>query len=201
MKQAIYKVASTGRDVVVLMHSFGGVSGSDAVAEFEEDMKTDDASSKHGRVVQLLYVAAIVIDKGTAFASHSRRALRTEVKDGLSHFLAPVETFYNSMEPALAQQCAARILPHTVESFATPAKHRGWADYRIPVTYIACENDQALLIDTSQLEFMNRIESSGIKVNRVRLLTDHTPWMNNNRNEFFNVLWDVLDKASLGKTP
>lgn len=174
----------------------GGVVGNEAVAEFEEEMRVNDAPTQHGRVSHLLFIAAIIVEKGTEFASQNTDPHRTEVTDGMAYHLEPIERFYNTMEPALAQECAARLLGQCVEAVGTPARYRGWADYGIPVTYVACERDMALKIDTNQRTFIKRFEDAGVRDFRVeRIDCDHTPWLSNGRNEFFRVLWDVLDRT------
>lgn len=197
VKQAISNVTSSGRNAVVICHSFGGIMGSEAVAEFEEEMRANHASSKHGHVVQLLYISAIIIERGVQWNKESDEPHAVELKDGLIHHLEPIERFYNTMEPALAQQCSEKLLPQVLNAGMTPTRFRGWADYGIPVTYVACEQDMALRIDGAQSKFIKRFENAGVKDFRVeRIDCDHTPWLSNGQSEFFRILWDVLGKAS-----
>lgn len=182
---------------MVICHSLGGIVGSDAVAEHEEDMKENAFSQQHGHVVHLLYISAIIIEKGVKWAKQSDEPHALNLKDGVLHHLEPIERFYNTMEPALAQRCAEKLLPLVAAVGTTPTRYCGWADYGIPVTYIACERDMALSIGGAQLRFIKRLESAGVKDFEVeRIDCDHTPWLSNGQSEFLRIMWDVLGKAS-----
>lgn len=196
IKQAIYNVTSSNRNAVVICHSMGGLSGSEAVAEFEEEMKVKETSSQHGHVTQLLYISAILIKKGTEWASQSKEPHPLQLKAGMLWHLEPIQYFYNTMDPALAQQCAAKLSGQSPDPTVVPARYCGWADYDIPVTYIACERDVALTINGAQATFIKQFEDAGVRDFRVeRIDCDHTPWLSNGREEFFRVLWDVLGRA------
>lgn len=66
IKDSIRKITSAGKDAVVLMHSFGGVCGSEAVAEFLEEEKAGAYPSEHGTIIQLVYVCAVILPRNTS---------------------------------------------------------------------------------------------------------------------------------------
>ncbi|CZT20453.1 uncharacterized protein RCC_06313 [Ramularia collo-cygni] len=197
VKQAIINITSSGRDAVVLCHSFGGVVGSEGVAAFEEERRrASDGSKQYGRITHLLYICAIIIEEGADCATRSSGAIAEELKDGMGRCLEP-ERFYNTMDPALAQKCAARLLPQNRQAFAESAKYCGWGRYGIPATYIVCKQDRALPA-TVQTVFVERIKAAGVKDFKIeRIDCDHTPWLSSGRDEFFRILWDVMGRATL----
>lgn len=47
--------------------------------------------------------------------------------------------FYHDVEPALAAEAAAKVVPHANQCFSTPTKHAGWKPY--PCAFIITTDD------------------------------------------------------------
>ena len=60
-----------GQDVVLVMHSYGGVSGSEAAAIVSEALQSEQDPDA-GRIRRLVYLAAHVIEKGSSFIESGR---------------------------------------------------------------------------------------------------------------------------------
>lgn len=60
--KAIEEEADNGQDVVVFMHSYGGMIGSQACQGL--DKKTREAGNKTGGVVRLIYCCAFMVPEG-----------------------------------------------------------------------------------------------------------------------------------------
>lgn len=131
-KEAIKSFTEQGKNVVVMMHSYGGVYGSEAVAELFEESKGE---SGKGRVVHLFYIAAIILEKGTSIVDDGCTPHAIDVADGLLHHLEPYNRFYATTSLDKARKAISGLKPQAAESFATKTKYRGWADCGIPVTY------------------------------------------------------------------
>lgn len=58
-----------GKDVVLVMHSYGGIYGSEAVGMINESKVTRIGA---GRIRRLVYLAAHAVPKGAAFLSSGR---------------------------------------------------------------------------------------------------------------------------------
>ena len=64
--ETIRQVVSSGKDAVLIMHSYGGISGPEGTAIVcEEQRKSPD--QKAGRVRRLVFLAAHVLEKGVSF--------------------------------------------------------------------------------------------------------------------------------------
>jgi pimeloyl-ACP methyl ester carboxylesterase len=59
------------KDVVLIMHSYGGISGSEAVAMVKQWLDVY-GQPDHGRVRRLVYLAAHVVGKGEALMGGGR---------------------------------------------------------------------------------------------------------------------------------
>lgn len=93
----------------------------------------------------------------------------------------PVAKFYNDVEPAMAADAAASLLPQAVEAFVTPTQHDGCGEF--PVTYVVCSLDKALTAEY-QRSAVDVIRSrEGRKggpdaVEMVTLESGHSPFLN-----------------------
>lgn len=65
----IEKLADRGDDVVVLMHSYGGQVGSEAVKSVGKEER--QKAGKKGGVVKLIYLTAAVLEVGSSMKSES----------------------------------------------------------------------------------------------------------------------------------
>ncbi|EME88368.1 uncharacterized protein MYCFIDRAFT_192553 [Pseudocercospora fijiensis CIRAD86] len=173
--KSIDKIASTGKDVVVVMHSYGGICGSEAVAEFMEHHKAH-ADSQYGTIIHLLYISAFILPKG-----------RHLIEDGnTSHVMY--------IDENKAHKAIQILKAQAIESFATKTQWRGWADYDIPVTYLAAKQDKALVYDPDLLKFSTRLKEAGVRDLATPVLDcDHTPWLSA-ESEFMAILEGVLKK-------
>ncbi|SMQ49593.1 unnamed protein product [Zymoseptoria tritici ST99CH_3D7] len=196
VKQAIQKITKTGRNVVLVMHSYGGICGSEAVAEVLEDRKAS-MDPTQGRIVHLLYVAAIIVEKGMSVQGAELSPHEWEVKENVIHHLNPQYRFYNTTSQQVAQISISLMGHQALESFSTPTQYRGWADYDLPLTYIACLQDHALWFDIEVAKFFQRIDEARVKdFTKVEIDCDHSPWVNSGQKEFFEAVDGVLEKAS-----
>jgi hypothetical protein len=61
-------VEKDGKEVVIIMHSYGGMIGTEAVSE-SLSQKARAASGKKGGVIHLLYMTAFLLQKGISLAT------------------------------------------------------------------------------------------------------------------------------------
>lgn len=65
MKDVVNKVLSTGKDVVMIFHSYGGVVGCEALKEYVNEHETGKSGKQGwGRIRRLVFVAAFVLPEG-----------------------------------------------------------------------------------------------------------------------------------------
>lgn len=66
ISKAIEEAAENGKDVVLFMHSYGGVVGADSCRNLGKEER--EAAGKKGGVVRLIYCCAFMIDEGIYFS-------------------------------------------------------------------------------------------------------------------------------------
>lgn len=61
VKSAVNKLLASGKDVVMLYHSYGGTASSEALADY---LKEEGKKEGWGRIRRLVYIAAFVLPEG-----------------------------------------------------------------------------------------------------------------------------------------
>lgn len=69
VQNALNDIVLTDSDIVVVMHSYGGVPGSSAAKGFSK--KERHAKGKDGGIIQMVYMCAFAIDEGEAVTTKS----------------------------------------------------------------------------------------------------------------------------------
>lgn len=194
IKASIETLTNQGKDVVLMMHSYGGNYGSEAVAEWHLDLSNKQPGK--GRIVHLFYICATILPAGSSIVDDKMTMHIMSLEDGLLHHMEPFYRFYADVPLPVARQCIAKLRPHDASSFSTKSKHRGWADYDVPVTYLACKKDMALFYDPDLLKFVERLRDAGVMDFELVEMEDasHSPWLSR-EEEFMSVLWKVVGKA------
>jgi pimeloyl-ACP methyl ester carboxylesterase len=60
VRSAVEAVVSKGGDVVLVMHSYGGIPGSEAMKYFLDGNEGEDGRARRGRVVRMVWICAFV---------------------------------------------------------------------------------------------------------------------------------------------
>lgn len=157
--ELIRQVEYEEKDVVVVMHSYGGLVGSEAVTE-ELSYAKRQSQGLVGGVTHLFYYAAFLLDKGqsvlSAFGENPNNDVRVSMldtcfgkptlrdlqPDGRFCILRGEQTLYNDLPSSEASLWASRLIPQSYQVQTVKLK-RTAAWHYIPSTYLICENDQA----------------------------------------------------------
>lgn len=167
-----------GKDVVPLMHSYGGIVGTSAFAGLGSPNRKGQASIK-----TLIYM--------TSFIPFEHESLADIFGGALPSFLSPNEQgtidiynakhmFYHDLPPEQQDKAVAQLVVHpTCAQFDAPkilVERAAWRD--IPVTYLFCDDDQALP-EPVQAMMVNRIEKDidGLKIRREHFNAGHSPFL------------------------
>lgn len=169
IRAAIEGCAAKGKDVVLFMHSYGGVPSNDACKGL---VKGRDGQ-KYG-VVHLVFCAAFALPEGVSLieAAGGRDLPWWDVAaDRLTVMPAtPEKIFYGDMTAQDQEYHAKRLRPHSYRCFY---QKLGYAAYKdVPSTYIFAEKDQAIPIEAQR----GMVKGSGVEWTEVILDTDHSPF-------------------------
>lgn len=177
---AIWKLTTKGKDVVVHMHGYGGVPGSEAVAAVCEAQRALGPASKHGRIKRLVYLSSHTLLQGETLIEEYRKSpinRPTELLPGnLIRYKTPMESFYNTTPLGIASAAASRTTPMLLSPFGTAPTYCGWRDYGISVLYIICTLDNANP-KAAQERMVARMQLLGADVRVRRIESDHSPYL------------------------
>jgi len=156
---------ANGRDTILIMHSYGGIPGSEAVGMISEELSTTP-NIYRGKLQRLFYVMAQVPRKDEApFAEvieygHPQIAIavgvhlvqchsysnfsctdHASIQDGLIRHVGSGANFFQDLPADEAAHAVALMQPIAVSAFTQPVSHVGRTDHGIPCTYITCTQD------------------------------------------------------------
>ena len=81
IRKTVFDLVEQGKDVILLMHSYGGIPGSQAVEDLGKNLRAK--SGHNGGVIRLLYVAAWVLQEGERMpGAGDSKGLKEQAGDG-----------------------------------------------------------------------------------------------------------------------
>jgi len=140
-------VLATGKDVVLVMHSYGASPGSEAMKGFMDD---NDGKNGMGKIVRMVWLCAFVLPVGgSLMAGLGHKNLPWFIIEGdVVNPAGPEEVFYNDLPAAEAARWSRALKPHSYSTFKSTTTVEPWQT--IPSAYLFCENDNAIPIQAQQ---------------------------------------------------
>lgn len=183
VRSEIEKLFASGKDAVILMHSYGGNVGNEA----SKDLQKPADGSKPG-VVRLVYLCAFAVPVGKSVISHDNGRsdwIQPNFETGWATSSRQKEVFYNDIQDqGLVDSFIEKLGPHDI---AALAGNTTWEAYReIPAAYVLCEKDMAIKADF-QAEMAG--EAGIAKV--VKVDASHTPFVAK-REETVNAVLEAM---------
>lgn len=160
---AITPVVEDGKDVVVVMHSYGGVAGTAALKGLAKTER--QRTSLRGGVVRLVYVTAFVPKEGETGGDVNERSKVPGEESGVLPFgegtmvlgeiegtlviTDAVERFYNDIAPGRAEELAKGLKPHSRAAFNGLIEYAAYKD--VPSAYLVTTLDRAVGWKTQEI--------------------------------------------------
>jgi pimeloyl-ACP methyl ester carboxylesterase len=175
-------LVNEGRDVVVLMHSYGGQVGTNALYGLGQEQRKKAQQS--GGIVSLIYMTAYAVQEGKAmidgvkhFGHEQLMPLAFNFADDMSVVSRDPRTLLvgeNCLPAAEVDEYLASLVRWNGQAMYQPltTERVAWRD--IPVTYIHTTKDMTVPLDY-QKWFVEGMQKEGIEVRTVTLETGHCP--------------------------
>lgn len=141
VEATIRRLVDEGRIVIIVMHSYGGLVGGEAVSE-DLTLKSRQTRGLPGGVAHLFYCAAFVMPKGQSIASAVGDSPDHDRWDGRFKMRDPQSTMYNDLPAEAAAYWAERVIPQSSGVMGTTIERCAYT--YVPSTYVACNGDRAL---------------------------------------------------------
>ena len=189
---SIADLINGGKDVIVVMHSYGGVIGTQAVTA-DLSKTSRQAKGLEGGIIHLVYVAAFIVSEGNSLGSALGGALPPYIKtkvsfpcpasreegvllmslqdDGTCMMLDPALRFFNDLSKEEQDKWVSELRPVLTKTQFSPISNAGYKHY--PVTYLYCDNDQAL---PPQVQKM-MVETNGPHFKTESCYSSHSPFL------------------------
>lgn len=179
VQKAMQSYIDQGLNVVLVMHSLGGVIGTSACKGF----RAEDQTSGKG-VTALVYLTAFAPQEGATMMAgpDSKHApwVRTDGKAGTGVFMYPDnppyqtrEVFYNDCKPEAADMAMKGLKMQYSESVChDPCPYAAWKE--IESNYLICEIDNAI---PPAVQEMLAGQEGGRWKRVERMYADHSPFL------------------------
>ncbi|KAF6793712.1 hypothetical protein CSOJ01_13886 [Colletotrichum sojae] len=144
IRRHIEEAVDAGEDVVLFMHSYGGVVGCEACRGLDGPSRR--ALGKPGGVVRLVFCSAFMMPEDVSlFDVLQGKPLPWFIlseNDTVVFPDKPEDIFYNDLDQEATNEEILRLRPHSYRTFFSKLTYAAWRD--VPVTYILCEQDNAI---------------------------------------------------------
>ncbi|KAI1112441.1 alpha/beta-hydrolase [Nemania sp. NC0429] len=169
------------QDVVVVMHSFSGMTGGTALEGL--DKESCSARGLKGGVVRLIYLLALIVPEGFQFTPPGTRdnmfpEMKTDFEKG-TVFVLPEDVkgmYYQDIDEATAAELAKDLRPQSLASFWGTTEHAAWRI--IPTTHVLAVNDNPSIVATLRHLIDMAKANSPHKIDRViEIEGGHSPFI------------------------
>ncbi|KAH6976165.1 Alpha/beta hydrolase fold-1 [Ilyonectria sp. MPI-CAGE-AT-0026] len=154
-----------GKDVILIMHSYGGSPGGAAAKGLSKAERT--ASGRKGGIIGLIFMCAFLSNEGDSIQSKLPGQkfdpwLRINEETGQIDADTPESVFYNNVDDSLVKTAIDRLKQQALSSLNSPSPPSAWADevFDGRRAYIKCQQDktipyiaQTMMLSMSGLEW------------------------------------------------
>lgn len=175
---AVERLADAGKEVVVVMHSYGGIPGTEAIKGLSRIDRKEKALE--GGVVALVYMCAWMVAEGeSVFSSGGGRGgkggpSKVRVDGNYLYHLDPVSMFYHDIPVEEAEELKKKLKHHSRPTMGSPITYAAWK--HVPTTYLLCKQDQTIPYER-QVKMVEDAGVAGIQIKTVTSDASHSPFL------------------------
>jgi pimeloyl-ACP methyl ester carboxylesterase len=172
-----------GFDVVVVVHSYGGVVGSSAVKGFTQQSsdKSSATDTKTGRVIGLFMVATGYFYVGLSFlealGGKPPPTWEADYENNLMTICVdPIDMLYHDLPEEEAKEWVGKLTPNALTSSTSgyEVSYEGWKD--VPSWLIMTKEDRAFPFEAQKMVF-RAAEKAGAQVTKREIASSHSPML------------------------
>ena len=172
----ISKEVEAGQKVVLVVHSYGGLPGNEAVKDL--DLASREKAGEKGGVSHIFFCCSFVSPEGqslhTAFGSQDLPWWSISDDKMIVTPKTPEQIFYNDLSEADVKKYVAQLQTHGYQTFFSKVTHPAWKT--VPSTYLYCLKDQAIPIEIQKM--MVEGTAKGAPMRTDTLDAGHSPFIN-----------------------
>jgi pimeloyl-ACP methyl ester carboxylesterase len=178
VRTVIKNCVEAGERVLMVMHSYGGAVGTDAVTDALL-RRTRAAANQPGGVIHLLYLCAYMLQPGTSVIDIAKSAgffpywdqFVNNYEDGSCFPIDPATMFLGGGSSAERESAVENLVRSPLEAFNASTEGECWR--KVPVTYVRTAQDGA--VPTAYQDIMiERAEKDGVVIVKEQYDTHHS---------------------------
>ncbi|EZF34572.1 hypothetical protein TMEN_8350 [Trichophyton mentagrophytes] len=190
IRQFTAQLTDAGKLVDVIMHSYGGIVGTDALCKF--GIAERSRRGLAGGVRNLIYLTSFVPHKGQSlvgiFEGQSLPTVKINEETNLISATDPIPMFYSDLPSEEAEYWVKQMVAHPYSAQSTPVSNEAFRE--LPTSYIICDNDKGILPEVQQM-MIDRLKVAGVDVQVKRCSGSHSPFLS-----MPNVTADIIENIS-----
>lgn len=178
IRNQILSLLSEPRSIILLLHSSGGVVGSEAVKGLSANERK--SQGLEGGVIHLIYMCAFMLQIGESVSSASvPRPVPDPVEfdeatNTTSICVDPIHLFYADVEDERGREMAKLLVPRNAKAMADVVTFEAWSD--VPVTYLRTEEDRVFSPEWQDRQ-IQAVREKGVRVGVESLRSSHSPFL------------------------
>ncbi len=182
LQDIIKDETSAGNDVILAVHSFGGVSGSSAVQGFTAKDSSKLNSEDSSKVIGIAFMTAMVVPAKTSFHVYQSNGepqsppIGAPADEGWTTLLVDAKmAFYQDLPEEEANKWVGLLKKQSFGALITEdVVYAGWQD--VPIWYLICEKDFVFPTDFQE-RMINDAKKLGAQVEVRRTDAGHSPFL------------------------
>lgn len=190
VRRPITEETTQGRDVVVVVHSYGSIVGCSAVKDFTRPKDKDEsppsteatpATTPSGHVIGITVMASGFVPSGLSFlealGGKPPPAWREDLESGFAVVTAdPREMLYHDLSPDEAEAWTSRLRNQALAALKEGGEHTyaGWLD--VPNYFLATVQDKALPVEMQRMA-VDMARQLGADVTLREIESSHSPML------------------------
>ena len=206
IRKAAHELISSGRSIIVLAHSYGGIVACGAISN---DMLASSDSGGRAGVLHMVFLSCWLLLPGSTvedllkkYGFQMKVALATN-EDGTVYSTNSPEAFYNDIyeeDPSRAETLAkANNTTHNWVTATLPVQGSPWKT--VSSTYVHCKRDQAILLPLQKSmvsDAQTALESAdkSVTMDALEIDTGHCPFASA-PEELVQIIKSIDEKSAL----
>ncbi|KAH8683191.1 Alpha/beta hydrolase fold-1 [Tricladium varicosporioides] len=175
IRNLVTQIADSGADVVVVMHSWGGLAGCEALRGLGKEERA--RGGLRGGVSRLVFIMAWIPQEGFQSAPRGDVSamfsyMNTDLQAGIATIdpEATVVALYNDLPSPQAQYWTSQLLPQSLGIFWSKTTYSPWR--YIPSTYVICGQDQNVTAEYAEMMLQEAKDSTPNMIDTVERCED-----------------------------
>ena len=178
VRDLVKSLIANSREVVMLLHSYGGAVGTEAVKGLS--ISEQSAQGQSGGVGRLIFMCGFMLQEGESVGGASLprpepEPIEVDEETGTTFLCEPpIKLFYADVQADLAQKMESLLVRQSGPALTASITYAAWKD--IPTIYLKTKNDE-ILFPNWQDRQIKAVRDAGIEITVEEYESSHCPFI------------------------